>query len=794
MLAVSGLAGVLAAGLALPLVGGAGLLARDSVQSFDDLPMELQRAPLPQRSVIYAADETTALGSFYYENRQSVSLDDVAPIMRKAIVAIEDSRFYEHHGFDLRGTLRALVSTSSGTRQGGSTITQQYVKNVLIEDAKAQDDQAGIEAARAANAGRKIRELRYSLALEEKLSKDEILERYLNTVLFGAGAYGIDAAAERYFSKSASQLTLPEAALLAGAVQNPSRYDPTRNPKQSTARRDVVLRRMAELHYITEAEAVAAVASPLVLHPSDIQNGCATSSAPFFCDYVVKEILTNEVYGPDKSARTRLLLRGGLSIYTTLDTTAQRAAQIAVDTYVPRDPDKNAGVAAAIAMVEPGTGYIKAMAIDRDFGTGPSATQVNYAADYAHGGNNGRQSGSTFKMFTLVTALQQKLPSGTRIDSPAKVTVDGFVNCDDGNKEPPYTVRNAGDSESGFFSLAEATWHSVNTYFVQLEQRVSQCEVAKTAAAMGAKRADLTPLRTTPCFTLGCNEVAPLDLANSYATLAAHGLHCPTVAITRMMSTVDGETTAIAIPPTECDQAIDAKVADAATAILTGVLTQGTAKGLSLDRPSAGKTGTNNDERDALFAGFTPQLATAVWVGNPRGSDSPKYWLQKITINGKYYSRVYGATIPGPIWKLAMTGALEGQPVKNFTTPSSTVLNGEAVTVPDVTGMPLEEAKAKLRQAGFQVEVNPQYVDAAVPLDTIASTEPAANATSYLGQKITLFVSNGSVVATTTPDPSMTPDPSASGSPTPPLSPGPSSLITPPAVPPPTRQPPPPKT
>src|SRR4051812_33515176 len=550
LLGVSLIAGLLVAGVALPVVGGLGMAAKRGAQQFDSLPSELKTAPLPQRTRILAADGSV-IAEFYYENRTSVRLASVAPVMRQAIVAIEDSRFYQHSGVDLKGVVRALVtnSTSGTIRQGGSTITQQYVKNVLIESA---DTAADKQAATADTLARKVREARYAITLENHVSKDEILERYLNIAYFGSDAYGIEAAARRFFNRHASQLNLPQAALLAGLVRNPAAYDPLRHPKTATTRRNTVLERMNGLGYLTPTAYAAAAKTRLALRPTTSKNACQDSSAPFFCDYVEKRFLADSALGRTQDDRLKLLLRGGLDIRTTLVPKVQNAAQKTIDKKVPR----SSPFGSAMAMVEPGTGKVLAIAENRDFGSakqigraGARQTNVNYATDQAFGGSRGFQSGSTFKVFTLAAALEEGIPLGLRINSPAHISVRGFQNCATGATYEPYPVSNAGDSENGVFNLQSGTWDSVNTFYVQLERKVKQCKAAQMAERLGVKRADGRHLETVPALTLGVNEVSPLAMAEGYATFAAKGKYCPPTVIT---SVVDFKRKGLPITQPKC--------------------------------------------------------------------------------------------------------------------------------------------------------------------------------------------------------------------------------------------------
>jgi len=359
------LAGVVAALMVLPVVGGIGLATRNSAQAFSNLPSDLTQVPLPQQNTLLDADGNV-LAVLYAQNRIEVPLEEISPIMQQAIIAIEDQRFLNHAGIDFRGTLRASISTGAGGQvQGGSTITQQYVKQILLTAATTKEEQ---EAAVAVSKNRKLREARYAIGLENKLSKKEILEGYLNIAYFGAGSYGVEIASQRYFSKSANELTLTEAATLAGLVQNPSRFDPTRFPDRAENRRDEVLNAMVNAGYITkeQAEQAKSVSVEDDLEPAELSNGCVNSYAPYFCDYVLTVLLNDPVFGETAEERERLLAVGGLTIQTTLSLDAQTSSQKAVEEKIPFDDAS--GKAAAITMIRPGTGEITAMAQNRKWG------------------------------------------------------------------------------------------------------------------------------------------------------------------------------------------------------------------------------------------------------------------------------------------------------------------------------------------------------------------------------------------------------------------------------------------
>ncbi len=655
--------GLVVALMLMPVIGGAGIVTRDAFASFQSLPQALSTPPLAQRTVILASDGST-LAALYYQNRVEVPLSAISPAMRQATVAIEDSRFLDHHGVDLKGILRSVATNASAgeIQQGSSTLTMQYVKNVLVNQAASADD---LEAARGDSMTRKIREARYALGLEQVFTKPEILERYLNIAYFGAGAYGVEAAARRYFSKPAAELTLSEAATLAGIVQRPTAFDPLRNPELSTTRRNVVLRRMAELGYVGQDEADRAALIPMStsLRPSVMTNGCTSSYAPFFCDYVLNEIRSNNVFGTTPEEREAFLRRGGYTIRTTLDPQAQSAAFTTVSEYIPiKDASRRA---AAISMVEPGTGRILAMAQNRNWGTsGKGNTTYNYNVGTDAGGTRGMQAGSTFKIFTLAAALEAGISPYEYIPAYSPATFEDFVDCTTGEKFAPVTVRNS--TTSGTLDMARATAYSTNTYFMALEERTGICRPVEIAESMGVTLGSGDPLLRVPSFTLGTMEVTPLAVANAYATFAAHGMYCEPVAIIEIL---DRDGNRLPVPDGNCQRVVKRDVADTVTVMLNGVVNGSiggrTGAAMALDEwQVAGKTGTTNESAAVWFAGYTSTLAAAVWVGDPRGGYA--HPMKQVTINGRYYDQVFGGTLPGPIWHDAMEGALAGKEPEPF--------------------------------------------------------------------------------------------------------------------------------
>jgi len=657
------LSGGLVGLMVVPFAGSLGVLTRDVVRDFESLPDELNTPPLPERSVILAADGSV-LATLYYQNRVEIPLGSIAPIMRQATIAVEDSRFLEHNGVDFRGIVRAFASNASSGEisEGASTLTMQYVKNVLVNQAVTPEE---LEAARGDNSARKLKEVRFALALEKRFTKSEILSRYLNIAYFGSGAYGIEAAARRYFSKPAANLNLVESATLAGIVQRPTAYDPLRNPELSQERRDVVLSRMAALGYITPEAAEQARAIPVTstLNPTEVANGCTSSYAPFFCDYVIQTIRTDPTFGESPEEREVFLRRGGYTITTTIDPTVQNQVTDVVNTAIP--PTDDSGKAAAISMIEPGTGRILAMTQNRTWGTsGKGKTTYNYNVNQDMGGTIGMQAGSTFKVFTLAAALEAGISPNEYISAPSPATFNDFVNCETGVPFEPVTVRNS--TTSGTLNMPQATAYSTNTYFMALEERVGICRTVDIAESLGVTLGNGDPLLRVPSFTLGTMEVSPLAVANAYATFAAHGRYCEPVSIVEIR---DRDGARLPVPDGNCQQILDRAVADGVTFMLNGVvdgnISGRTGAAMSLgDRPVAGKTGTTNESAAVWFAGYTPQVASAVWVGDPRGGFA--FPLKDITINGAYYRQVFGGTFPGPIWKESMQIASANLPIVDF--------------------------------------------------------------------------------------------------------------------------------
>ena len=748
----AGVGGLLTAGLVLPTVAVANTATELSVTAFEDLPSELEPGPLSEKSVMLAADGSV-LAEFFAENRVVVGLDQVSPQMQNAVVATEDRRFYQHGGIDPAGMVRALVQNSftSGT-QGASTLTQQYVKNVLIETAVRDGDLAAAEAAREADGtegyARKLREAKLAIALEKKMTKDQILENYLNIAQFGVATYGVESAARRYFSKGAVDLTYLEAATIAGITQSPTAFDPVKNPEASQGRRDIVLSLMRREAFITQEEYDAGVATPLpeTLHVSEAQSGCMAAGnvvqgSGFFCDYVTRVIRNDPAFGETPEEREDRLYRGGLTITTTLDARLQTAADNQVKATVPVDDPT--GVGSAMSVVEPGTGQIRAMAQNRNYNNSADAagrdSSVNYNASYSYGGSNGFMPGSTFKPFTLLEWLKQGHSLNERVNgSERTLNTNQFTACGARYGSSTWPVRNA-EGGSGQMTVMQATQQSVNLAYLSMAMQLDLCNIMEGAKQLGVTSSlssnEGAAIDAVPSNVLGSGVTSPLALAGAYATFASGGVYCRPIAITNIK---DANGADLPIPDAGCAQVIDPNVAAGMNEAMSNVW-NGT--GRSLGRPAfytaSGKTGTTTNNEHTWFAGYTPRLASVVWVGYP-DKNTP---MQGITINGRYARYAYGATYAGVTWKNFMDEVLnDGQANPGFAPPNSELRFGRQIPVPSVVGQTQEAATAALQGAGFGVTVGGS-TPSDVTAGSVASQSPSGAAPA--GTTISLTLSSG---------------------------------------------------
>jgi membrane peptidoglycan carboxypeptidase len=504
-----------------------------------------------------------------------------------------------------------------------------------------------------------------------------------------------------------------------------------------------------------------------LLKPSDLTRGCGVSKVPFFCEYVQLAFLDDPAYGKTRADRRALLNSGGLTIRTTLDLDDQKSAQNAVETYLPTgDPSERV---AAIAMVEPGTGNVRAMAQNLKYGKGEDASFINNAVDAKYSGTNGQQPGSTFKIFTVAAAIEQGLPMNESIYSPDSITMPygSYEDCE-ANTVGEWTTGNYDGAAPGSYTMYTGTAKSINTYFAQLAERAGLCNVWDAASRAGVTdaRTGQDPLDNAEEFQMfgggiiggGALSMSPLTLAESYATFAARGLHCESRVITAVRS-LDGSQ--LRVPKPDCEQVFEPEVADAVTDVMVSVVSEGgTGVDMYLDRPTAGKTGTTDNHTAVWFAGYTPDLAAAVWTGHPDApQDNP---MEYVTINGTYYYTVSGYQLPGPIWEAAMRGALADVPPSSFTPMDPSFIDGDTLTVPSLSGLTEKAAVAKLESLGLNPEVADYTVASYSAAGTVSYTSPGTGYEVSPGTTVTIYLSSG-----TPPTPTATPTPSKSDKPSP---------------------------
>jgi penicillin-binding protein 1A len=670
-----------------------------------------------ESSAIYAADGTLITIFHAVENRQEVPLERMPEVLRDAVVAIEDERFWDHKGVDLRAVLRALGTNAAEGEiaEGASTITMQVVKNTLTGGADT------LEA--------KVREAALAFELERNYTKEFILELYLNTIYFGNGAYGVQAAAHQYFGKPVDQIGLAEAALLAGMIQSPNRFDPFDFPQEATARRDVVLGRMLDLGWITAADHAAAVATALTLAPPP--DPSARYPAAHFVEEVKQWILDDPRFGATPAERQNLLFAGGLRIHTTIDLRMQAAAEAAVAAVL---PDPTAYPEAGLVAVAPLTGFVRAMVGGRDFFGGGAQAKYNLAM------GKGRPTGSSFKPLVLAAALSHGIPLSTTFTAPPRISLAFAEN-------QMWDVDNYGEGGSEApVDLVEATVRSYNTAYAQLILAVGPEDAVETATAMGIQ----VPLQAVPSAVLGANDVRVIDMASAYATLASRGVAVAPVMVSRITRS-DG--TLLYQHHHAQTRAIPTAVADQVTSVLEQVIGRGTGTAAAIGRPAAGKTGTGQRWTDAWFCGYTPQLAAAVWVGFPQEAVPMVPPTTSI--------RVTGGSWPARIWQRFMAEAMAPMPVVPFVAPGTPAPAPPApvapaappppaapvatvppvvATVPYVVGMASGDAVATLQASGTVARV--LGPDGSTPTEggTVVSQWPPGGRQVAAGSTVTVTV------------------------------------------------------
>ncbi|MFP3464330.1 transglycosylase domain-containing protein [Leifsonia sp. SIMBA_070] len=762
---MSVVAGLLVTAAVTPAIAVTGMAANNSIGVFEGLPEFLNVDQLAQPTTIYAknGDQDVPLATFYSQNRLPVAFNQISQAAKDAAIAGEDPRFYSHGGVDVQGTVRGVLSTvAGGGVQGGSSITQQYVKNVLLQKCEALpvktkeqktkyqqcvDDSTGVSP------DRKVKEMKYAIGIEKKYTKDQILVGYLNIAGFGGSVYGIEAAAHYYYNTTAAALTPAQAASLVAIVNEPTSLkidDPASKTNgaadgyaKNKERRDYILGKMYEYKKLTKAQYDEAVKTPIqpVITPS--ARGCQTAGgSAYFCDYVQKIILNDPTFGADRDTRTGNLNRGGYKIYTTLDLQLQQVAESTIADYVPqtyRDID----LGAVLTGVQPGTGRVLYMAQNKTYSQDPEVlnsgkqyTSVNYATDQDYGGSNGFQVGSTYKVFTLAEWLKQGHSLNESVNANIR-TYTKFKNSCTGDWNGTYRPTNDSTGEEGIRSAQSATTLSINTAFVSMASQLDLCDIKKDAQAFGVHTATGADLNSDPGSVLGTNNIAPLTMATAFAGIANNGMTCTPVAIDKI---VDGSGKEVAPPASKCTQAVDPAVANTMAKALQGPLQgNGTASGMNrTGKDMLGKTGTTDGNEQLWLVASTTKVAGAYWVGNVSGHQDMR--------------RIYPThgTTPAiartAVMRTMMTAAVGKYGGDDFPAAPDKLTRGVQVAVPDLTGKTPDEAKSILTGLGLDsADGGPQ--DSVAPAGTISATDPPAGTQVGKGTPITLFTSNGSLVA-----------------------------------------------
>ena len=680
--------GFLVAGLLAPAAALSSTAAGASIRFFDQLPSNLDLEP-PSRTSQVLAKDGSVIATFYAQNRAPVDLEQMSPFIRDGIVAIEDARFYDHGGVDPTGILRALYVNARGGRQGASTITQQYIKNVLIlspATGGSSPDVATTDASRSL--GDKFREMKLAIGLEEKYSKDQILQGYLNLVYFGNGAYGVQAAAKSYFGVPANALTLSQAAALAGVVNRPAYYDPLTQPDHVVARRNEVLDKMLQQGYVSLTQHHKATASPLALDVQHTPQGCAAATAPYFCDYIQRLILNDPAFGTDEAARHKLLYQGGLTIRTTLDPDLQKTAQEQVNASLPATDPLQRG--AALVSVEPGTGKILTMAqntiYDPTPGPGHYTGNLTLPEKDSNGnplhGAGGFQIGSTMKPFVFAEWLNSGRSMATKLDGSVRIYKADYpwknsCGTTTGSYDPALGQTPLPNDDPYHYyrmSVLQGLYHSINTITFQSAARLDFCNIQKMTTAAGIKNGhtnkpyDLSSIASL----IGTQDVAPLDMANAYATFAANGVHCNPIAL-ESATGPDGRD--YPMPAADCRRTIESDVAAGVTYALKPVLTKGSGYNIPVGKEQDifAKTGTTDGHTQTWTVGATTGISTASWFGSYKGF-GPKWANENITINGTYYTGLDGANIAGTQWAHLMNAAAPQYPGHRFPAPPPSML------------------------------------------------------------------------------------------------------------------------
>lgn len=749
---MSVIAGVLVTAAVTPVVAMTGVVANSAITLFENLPDHLGINKLAQPSTLYAKRDDGSLqkiASFYSQDRVEVTWDDISQFAKDAAVAIEDPRFYSHGGVDVLATSRALVSNVTGSEiSGASTITMQYVRNVLVQQAEAKIDpderDAAYEEAMKQTVDRKLKEMRLAIGMEKQYSKDEILQGYLNIALFGRQVYGIEAAAQYYYGTNAKDLTLAQAASLIAIVQNPSKLqiDLPENLEANKDRRDRILSNMLDERKITQAQYDEAVATPIEPKITPKASGCSQAGdSGHFCDYVTRYILNDKSFGNTQEERWYNYRSGGYQIVTTLDPDMQAAAVESIKATVPPTMD-GIDIGASAVSVEVGTGKVRAMAQNRtysdvpeDLAANPGLTAINYGTDFIYGGSTGFQVGSTYKPITLAEWLRNGRSVMDIVNVNGRTvqmqTFKDSCNPDGVAGFGPFTFSNDNLGTSGSQTVRTGVAQSVNGAFVSMAQKMDLCDIKKMAEALGIHRADADPLKGNLSSVYGgTDEIAPLTMADAYAVFAAEGKYCTPVPIESITDSTGAE---VPFTKSKCKQAIEPRVAAGVAYTLEYNVQAGLGRHArsAIGIPHLAKTGTTDNVVDNWTVGASTKVATAVWVGNVTGK-----------VGMRVGSQVQVADMT--IWPAIMNVAdrkYGGDAFPRADTKSMTV---EMATLPSVDGKPFDEAKKLLESVGFTVTDGGED-DSDKPAGQVSRTDPAGGSSVPAGSEVRIYRSNASM-------------------------------------------------
>lgn len=646
-LGFSVIAGVLVAAMITPAIAMTSQGANASIDVFNNLPENITLGRLTQQNAVYAErdGQPVQIATIYDQNRQNVAWKDVSQFLKDGALAGEDRRFYDHGGVDLHSVARAIAANVEHKKitSGASTIDMQLVRNILVQQALQIKNPKAAKAAYLAaiddTATRKLAEMKLAIGLDKKYTKKEILLGYLNITGFGGDTYGVESAARKYFSVSAKDVTLAQAASLIAIVEDPNSLnlsDPKLYPANKD-RRDLILGNMLELKYITRAQYAEALATPITPKLLPPSNGCLyASDAKFACDYVNLLVPSMTALGANVAERESNWAKGGYKLYTSIDLNQQDVAQAALSANAPATETRFALGASAVS-VQPGTGRILVMAQNKGFdnsgaGGGPTTTAVNYSTDKAFGGSSGFQTGSTYKIFTLADWLQKghglyDVVNGSVRPFPMK---SFSASCEPPFVGAPYAPPNDSLGEGGSMTVLQATQNSVNVAFITMAQKLDLCDIRSAAQAMGVHRADGKALDAYPSSTLGTNEIAPLAMAEAIATIGANGTYCAPTIVDKIIDSTGKE---LGGQPKQCSEAIAPNIASTIAYALAAVMKSGTGSpGNPRDGvPIVGKTGTTDGAQQNWLVASTTKVALAVWVGN---TDGRKQSLRRISIAG----------------------------------------------------------------------------------------------------------------------------------------------------------------